>query len=266
MLSVVSSVADLAVEKIELFILVLVRISTIIFLLPVFNFTAVPSTIKAAISFLLAFLVFPQLPLVGFAIANSPVFFFMIVLEQIFIGLIIGFATSFLLYFAVMGGEFIARDMGLMQGTMNPFVEFQSNIFSIFLPLILMVIFLATGGHYFFIRVLFESFQYIPMGNFVWDTRSFAAILILLSASSFVVAFQFAAPILGSLLLCTVTLGLMNRVMPQLQVWLLGLPLKIFVGSFVIIYTMPLMAQLFNANFEQLQRALYAILRAGGGG
>ena len=264
MLALASSVADLAVEKIELFILVLIRISTIIFLLPAFNQTPVPTTVKAAISFLLAFLVFPQMPLVSFTIANSPVFFFMIVLEQIFIGVVIGFATSFLLHFVTMGGEYIARDIGLMQGAMNPFIEFQSNLYSILLTIVLVVIFLASGSHYFFIRVLFESFQYIPMGNFVWDTRSFAAILILLSASSFVVSFQFAAPVMGAIFLCTVTLGLMNRVMPQMQVWLLGIPLKIAIGTLILIYSLPLMVQLFNANFEQLQRALFAILRAGG--
>jgi len=265
MLALASSVADLAIEKIELFILALIRIATIIFLLPVFNQTTVPITVKAAISFLLAFLVFPQMPLISFTIANSPVFFFMIVLEQVFIGMVIGFTTSFLLHFVTMGGEYIARDIGLMQGAMNPFIEFQSNLYSILLTVILVVIFLASGGHYFFIRVLFESFQYIPMGHFVWDTRSFAAILILLSASSFVVAFQFAAPIMGAIFLCTVTLGLMNRVMPQMQVWLLGIPLKVALGTLVVIYSLPLMVQLFNANFEQLQRALFAVLRAGGG-
>ncbi|MDR2731707.1 MAG: flagellar biosynthetic protein FliR [Fibromonadaceae bacterium] len=265
MLSLASSVADLAIEKIELFILALVRIATIVFILPVFSFNSVPPTVKAAVSLLLAILVFPQMPLVGFAIANSPVFFFMIVLEQVFIGIVIGFTASFLLHFITMGGEWIARDIGLMQGGMNPFIDFQSNLFSIILTVLLVVIFLASGGHYFFIRVLFESFQYIPMGTFVWDTRSFAAILILLSASSFVVAFQFAAPVLGVIFLCTVSLGLMNRVMPQMQVWMLGIPLKVFFGTVVLIYTMPLMVQLFNANFEQLQRALFAILRAGGG-
>jgi len=265
MLSLASSVADLAVEKIELFILALVRIATIIFTLPIFTVNTVPPQIKAAVSFLLAFLVFPQMPLISFTIANSPVFFFMIVLEQIFVGIIIGFTASFLLYFTIMGGEFIARDIGLMQGAMNPFIEFQSNLYSIFFPMILVVIFLASGGHYFFLRVLFESFQYIPMGNFVWDTRSFASILILLSASSFVVAFQFAAPVLGALFMCTVTLGLMNRVMPQMQVWLLGIPLKIFFGTLVIVFSLPLMVQLFYAHFEQLQRALFAVLRSGGG-
>ena len=265
MLSLASSVADLAVEKIELFILALVRISIVIFILPIFRQRPVPMTVKAAISLLLAILVFPQMPLIGFTIANSPVFFFMIVLEQVFIGLIIGFAANFLLHFVVMGGEWIARDLGLMQGSMNPFTDFQSDLFSIFLGILLVVIFLASGGHYFFIRVLFDSFQYIPMGTFVWDTRSFAAILLMLSASSFVVAFQFAAPILGAILLVTVTLGIMNRVMQQLQVWIVGVPIKVFAGIFIIIYTMPLMVQLFNANFEQLQRAMYAILRAGGG-
>jgi len=263
MLSLASSLTDLAVEKIELFILALMRIATIVFLLPMFSQNSVPATVKAAISLLLTILVYPQMPLVGFAIANSPVFFFMIVLEQVFIGIMIGFAASFLWYFIVMGGEWIARDIGLMQGTMNPFTEFQSDIFSIILTILLIILFLASGGHYFFIRVLFESFQYIPIGNFVWDTRNFAAILILLSCSSFVVAFQFAAPIMGAIFLCTVSLGLMNRVMPQLQVWILGIPIKVFIGVLVLIYSMPLMVQIFNANFEQLQRALFAILRAG---
>jgi len=263
MLSLASSLTDLAVEKIELFILALIRIATIVFLLPMFSMNSVPTTVKAAVSLLLTILVYPQMPLIGFTIANSPVFFFMIVLEQVFIGIMIGFAASFLWYFIVMGGEWIARDIGLMQGTMNPFTEFQSDIFSIILTILLIVLFLASGGHYFFIRVLFESFQYIPMGHFVWDTRSFAAILILLSSSSFVVAFQFAAPVMGALFLCTVSLGLMNRVMPQLQVWILGIPVKVFMGVIVLIYSMPLMVQVFNANFEQLQRALFAILRAG---
>jgi flagellar biosynthetic protein FliR len=265
MLSLASSVADLAVEKIEIFILILVRISTIIFLLPAFTMNSVPSTVKAALSLMLAILVYPQIPLASFNIANSPVFFFMIVLEQVFIGLIIGFATGFLLNFVIMAGELMSRDMGLFQGTMNPFIDFQSNILSIFLPILFIIIFFASGGHYFFIRVLFESFQYIPMGNFVWDARSFSEILILLSASSFVVALQFSAPILGTIFLITVALGLMNRVMPQLQVMMLGIPLKVIFGSLVLIYTLPTMAQLFHANFESLQRALFAILRAGGG-
>jgi len=263
MLSLASSVADLAVEKIELFILALVRVSTIIFLLPAFTMNSVPSTIKAAVSVLLTILVYQQMPLVSFAIANSPTFFFMIVLEQIFIGLIIGFTTGYLLYFVIMAGEFIARDIGLMQGSTNPFIEFQSNFYSILFPILMIVIFFASGGHFFFIRVLFESFQYIPMGNFVWDTRSFAEILILLSASSFVVSFQFAAPVMAIIFLCTVALGLMNRVMPQMQVWILGIPLKVIFGTLVIIYTLPTMVQLFNAHFESLQRALFAILRAG---
>jgi len=265
MLSLASSVADLAVEKIELFILALVRIATIIFLLPAFTMNTVPTTIKAALSLMLAILVFPQMPLASFAIANSPTFFFMIVLEQVFIGLIIGFATSYLLHFVIMAGEWIARDMGLFQGSMNPFIEFQSNIMSILLPMLFIVIFFASGSHHFFIRVLFESFQYIPLGNFVWDTRSFAEILILLSAGSFVVSFQFSAPILGTIFLVTVSLGLMNRVMPQLQVMMLGVPLKVVFGSLVLMYTLPAMVQLFHANFESLQRALFAILRAGGG-
>lgn len=265
MLSLLAMATDLAVEKIELFLLALVRISFIIYLLPAFSLREVPGSVKGALSLTLAFLAFPQMPTSGFVIADSTVFFMMLVLEQCMIGAMIGFASSFLLYFVSMGGSFIARDMGIMQGGADPLTDEPSDTISSLLTLIFMIIFLEAGGHYSFIRVLFDSFQYIPIGHLVWDTRSFAGVMTLLSASSLVLAFKLAAPVMGVIFIVTVVLGLMNRVMPQLDVWILGIPLKIGLGVLVIIYSFPLMKKLFDSNLEMVQRALLVLLKAGGG-
>lgn len=265
MLSLLAMATDLAVDKIELFLLALVRISFIIYLLPAFSLREVPASVKGALSLTLAFLAFPQMPNVGFVIADSTVFFMMLVLEQCMIGAMIGFASSFLLYFVSMGGSFIARDMGIMQGGADPLTDEPSDTISSLLTLIFMIIFLEAGGHYSFIRVLFDSFQYIPIGHLVWDTRSFAAVFTLLSASSFVLALKMVAPVMGTLFIASVSLGLMNRIMPQLNVWILGVPIKVGLGLLVIYYSFPLMEKIFDANFEQLQRALFFLLKAGGG-
>jgi flagellar biosynthetic protein FliR len=265
MLSLLSFATDLAVEKIELFMLVLVRISFIIFILPVFNHTTVPTSVKAILSLTLAFLVFPQIPNVGFVIADSTMFFMMLVLEQVFIGMLIGFTGAFLWYFLTIGGYFIARDLGLMaQGGMNPLTNEPGDYVSALLIPIFIVVFLASGQHYFFIRVLFESFQYIPMGHLGWDTLGFAAVITLLSASAFVVALKMAAPVMVVSILTTVVLGLMNRVMPRMSVWILGIPIKVTAGLIVLITTLPMINQLFESNFEQVQRALLTLLKMGG--
>lgn len=264
MLSLLSFATELAVEKIELFMLGLVRISFIVFLLPVFNLKEVPTSVKAALSLALAFMVYPQMPAMGFAIADSTVFFMLLVLEQAFIGIMIGFAASFLLHFVSMGGSLMARDIGITQGGADPITDEPSDSLSSLLLIIFVVIFLASGGHYFFIRILFESFQYIPIGHLAWDTRSFAGVFTLLSASSLVLAFKLAAPVMAILFIITVVLGLMNRIMPQLDVWILGIPLKVAVGCLTVYYSFPLMEKLFDANFEMVQRALLVLLKAGG--
>jgi len=265
MLSLLSFATDLAVEKIELFMLALVRISFIVFLLPVFNLKEVPTAVKAVLSLALAFVVYPQMKPVGFTVVDSTVFFMMLVLEQAFIGIMIGFCASFLIYFVPMGGSFIARDIGITQGSSDPITEDASDSVSSLLLLVFVVIFLASGGHYFLIRILFESFQYIPIGHLVWDTRSFAGVFALLSASSLVMAFKLAAPVMGVIFITSIILGLMNRVMPQLDVWILGIPLKIGLGMLTIYYSFPLMEKLFDANVEMVQRALLLLLKTGGG-
>lgn len=264
MLSLLSVATELAVEKIEIFMLVLVRISFIIFLIPAFNLKEIPTSVKAILSLVLGLLVYPQLPHVGFVIADSTVFFFLLVLEQALVGILIGFTSSFLWFFVVMGGSHMARDIGITQGGMDPITEEHSDYVSSLLLIIFFVIFLASGAHYFFIRILFESFQYIPIGHLAWDMRSFAGALTLLSASAFVMSFKLAAPVMGTLLVVTVVLGLMNRVMQQFQAWILGVPIKVVLGVVVIIYAFPLMEKLFDANFEMLQRALLFLLKQGG--
>jgi flagellar biosynthetic protein FliR len=225
MLTLASAMTDLAVEKLELFMLALVRVSFIVFLIPAFSHTNVPTMVKAALSFAITLLAFPLMPAVPFEIGNRPIFFLLIVLEQAVVGMVIGFSAAFVTYFISYAGEFMSRDIGIMQGGQNILTQEQVSPFTALLLPIFLVIFLASGAHLFFFQVIFESFQYIPMGHFAFDTRSFAGVFTILFASALVAGFKMAAPVIAVVFLCTVALGLMNRVMPQMQVWILGIPL-----------------------------------------
>lgn len=266
MLSSIANSLDLGVERIEFFGLTLVRVSTIIFTLPFLSMQSVtPTVVRTVLSFALALMIFPQLPPAPFVIENSVPFFFLLVLEQVMIGLMIGFASTFVFHFVVIGGHLIARDMGIaMGGTVNPIQDQTSDEVAVLISLVLSTMFLVHGNHFYFIRVLFDTFQVIPIGNFSWDMRSPAQIFTVMGAAAFFMGIKLAAPMMITLLVTSLGMALVARVMPQMNVWIVAVPLKVILGSVTLVYVFPLIALLFNQNFEELLRALEMMLRAGG--
>jgi flagellar biosynthesis protein FliR len=266
MLSILANNLGMSVESIEIFSLVLVRTSAMIFILPFLSISGViPTTVKAGLSFFIALIAFPMLPPAGFVIQNSPVFFFLLVLEQVMIGLIIGFTATYLFHFVVIGGHIISRDIGIsMGGTMDPIQDETGDELGVLLLLIFSIAFLVKGFHHYFIQVILESFQMIPIGHFNWDFLPVVRTLVLLSSLALVTGVKLAAPIIVALLLVSLGMALMARVMPEMNVWVVAVPLKIVLGILILWECFPLMTQLFDWNFEQVQSALVHLLKSGG--
>ncbi|HSQ41533.1 MAG TPA: flagellar biosynthetic protein FliR, partial [Fibrobacteraceae bacterium] len=177
---------------------------------------------------------------------------------------IIGFTATYLFHFVVVGGHLISRDIGIsMGGATDPIQDESGDEMGVFLLLIFSAAFLVKGYHLYFIRVILESFQYIPMGHFGWDMRSVAQILALMSASALLSGIKLAAPIILALLTTTLGMALMARVMPQMNVWIVSVPIKVILGVFIIWQTFPLMTRFFDANFQQVQEAIAFFLRTG---
>jgi flagellar biosynthetic protein FliR len=265
MLSMLATNLDLSVESIELFSLVLVRVSVLVFILPFLSITGViPTTVKAGLSFFLALAAFPLLPPAGFVIQNSPIFFFILVLEQVMIGLMIGFTATYLFHFVVIGGHIISRDIGIsMGGTMDPIQDESGDEIGVLLVLVFSIAFLVKGFHYYFIQVVIESFQYIPIGHFNWEMLPIARTVCLMSGLALVTGVKLAAPVMIALLMMSLGMALMSRVMPEMNVWVVAVPLKIVVGIFIMWQSFPLMSMLFDSNFRQVQEAIAYLLKSG---
>jgi len=265
MLNAIASNLDVSVETVELFSLALVRILSMIYIMPFLaSSSVIPNTVKIGLSFFLALIAYPQLPAVGFVIGNSPIFFFILVLEQVIIGLLIGFTCTYIFHFIAVGGFLISRDIGIsMGGTSDPIQDESADELTVLLLLIFSLFFLVRGYHYYFIRVLLDSFQYIPLGHFNWDFLPVARVLCLMSAAAIVTGVKLAAPCMIALLMTTLGMALTARVMPQMNVWIVAVPLKVVIGIVILWESFPLMTMLFDDNFKQVLEGISYMLRNG---
>ncbi len=265
MLSYLASSLDMGVESIELFALALVRTSTMVFVFPLFAIAGVvPLTARIGFAFFLAIVVFPQLPAAGFVIQNSPIFFFTLVIEQVLIGLILGFAATFLFHFVVMAGHYMARDIGIsMGGSMDPIQDETADDVTILILLIFSIVFLASGYHHHFVQIMVESFQYIPIGHWNYDFSAVVKVLMVLTAQTFVLSIKMAAPVMVAMIVTAIGMAMTARVMPAMNIWILAVPIKVFFGIFILWESFPLLLHVFNENFDVVLQGLMVLLEQG---
>ncbi len=255
--------ADFTSEKIQIFLLVFVRITAIISLLPVFGSSSVPFQLKAGFSFLLAILLFPLLPpvtpdqILSFLLPN---FLFMVV-KEVFVGITIGFASTFLFATVQFAGRLLDTQMGFaMVRLMDPFSDAPATVSGQFQVLVFSILFLLINGHYFLLIALQKSFDIIPLLSVNMPSENVADFLISMTADIFTLAIRLAAPVFTVLVLCSLSLGIVARTVPQINIFFVGLPMKIGVGIITLTIVLPSLAAIFKTMVENIIRDLWKLL------
>ena len=242
-------------NTIQLFLLVFVRIAGMIFLLPVFGATNVPITIKIGLSAVLTVLCFPLMALKGpVALPPHIIMFVIMVLKEIAIGLIIGFAASLLFTVIQFAGHLADSQMGFtFVELVDPFTDMPVTTLGQFQILIFTILFLLLNGHYFLLLAIQKSFEVIPLGgaSHLFAGRTLEQ-LIVMTGDIFVLAMRLAAPVFSILLVTTVALGIVSRTVPQLNIFFMGMPISIIVGLGMTILTLPMLAHLFKTMVESM--------------
>jgi flagellar biosynthesis protein FliR len=258
--------ADITVAQLEVFFLVLVRVSFIVFLLPFLNNKAFQARLKVGLSFFIAVMLYPQLKDVSYIVNPAAGTIFYYVLQECMVGILIGFSGQFLFAFVEFGGEIINREIGLSpMPVLNPATGENSTSMSRLIVMIFSIVFLGSGAHFFFFEALYLSFIDIPMGGLVMNSRVFALSATLLVSESILYGFRFAAPVFTTMFVSAVAMGFMSRIMPQMNIWIVSVPLKIFVGVVTLLYAFPLMYKLFQQVFDKTHGYMTGIIKAAGG-
>ena len=176
--------------------------------------------------------------------------------------IIIGFICFLYFNALYLAGSVIDTQIGFgMVNVLDPQINSQIPIMGNFYNLLITLIFLAVNGHHLIIRGLVYSFELLPIGFTYTLGEDFIIKVIAIMTETFVLAFRFSAPILAIIFLTNVLLGILARTMPQMNVFIVGLPLKLIVGIVTAIITLQFLMPFSEKLFDKMFGALFEIIQ-----
>jgi len=223
-------ILGLSVDMFKSFVLVLLRVSVILFMLPIFGANRLANIIKFGIAFSVSIAILP-------VVAPDPAFFpetawqfSFIVLCEFIVGLILGMVVNIFFMGIQMAGQMAGLQMGFAIATIfDPNSGIQSSMVSQLGYWVALIVFLTLDGHHLFIISIKNSFDIIQFGRLSLQQDLFNPIL-QIAAQLFVLAIKIGAPTIAALMFVDVGFALTAKVAPQMNVLIVALPLKIAVG------------------------------------
>ena len=261
-------IPTITVADVAHFFLLFTRIGSMIFFFPVLSNKAVPMTLKAALSMLLALLFFNVVP----ELAGAPLFnrelieIALAVLREMVIGMLIGLLAGLLFAAIQTAGQIVGFQMSFaVANVVDPITSLQVPLIAQFYYMLAMLLFLAFGAHRWVFKAMAESFSLVPLAGFsVGD--EVLELGLRYSAAVFSTAVKIAAPLMAALLLSSVSLGVIARTAPQMNIFIVGMPLKILLGMLLMSFCFPFLATMLGGLYRLLFNDIMLLLSASGGG
>lgn len=211
---------------------------------PILGNRQIPVRIKVGLSILLAIIIVPDIGTMPQVAIGSPQGI-LILIQQIIIGVAMGFTMRLIFTAVEMAGELAGLQMGLgFASFYDPINAVHSAIIAQWLGIIAALAFLSINGHLYMISALAESFQTLPVGSMMpvkglYGVASWGG-------SIFAYALQISLPILTALLITNIALGILTRAAPQLNLFAVGFPITLAIGFFVLALSMPYFAPMLD--------------------
>ncbi|MEJ2170121.1 MAG: flagellar biosynthetic protein FliR [Desulfobacterales bacterium] len=253
---------NISLPQLQLYFLVFLRIGAILMSIPVFESNTMPHLFRLALAFAASLILFPMLKLNPMPVAGSIFTFGIGAAREILLGVTIGFSVKFIFAGVQLAGQLAGYQMGLaIAEVLDPADSQQIPLLGQFNNLVALLIFLSINAHYWFIKALALSYRIVPPLSAHFG-GSLMEQLIRLGGNMFVIAIQVGAPVIAVLLVTSTAFGLVARTVPQLNVFIVAMPLKIGVGLIFIGFSLPYLAAFLKRIFDGLGEHILIMLKA----
>lgn len=254
---------DAITQLLPTFLLVFCRITAFFAVSPVFSFRNLPNSFKVGLAFFVSVIVFSVMGNQDALVIDGN--YFLMIIKEILIGILLGF-TAYLFFTAIqVAGSFIDIQIGFgIVNVMDPMTGAQSPVMGNFKFFIAMLLFLSFNGHHYLLLALMNSYDWVPIDSLIFKRIADGGISNFLLDSfytMFYLAFQMATPIIVTLFLVDVCLGILAKTMPQLNVFVVGLPIKITVGFLMLILIVSSFMGMFEGLFLRMFEAMKQLLQ-----
>ncbi len=248
-------------------LLVLARISGIVFVSMIFGRRNVPAVFYIGLIISLSYILVAYYPLFGQSSLeiNSYAQLAFLTIRELTIGAIMGY-INLLMFSALplLAGQLIDTHIGFgVVSVVDPQHNIQIPLIGNFYNVLALVLFFAVNGHHSLIRLLVYSYEIMPPGKVGIDS-GISIIMLNMFIEYFVLGVKLAVPVIASALLAEVVFGILIRVMPQMNIFIIGLPFKILLGLTILFLMVPIYIDLFEGIFYDMFKAIKNVIQGMG--
>lgn len=233
-----------------------IRIAALVTAMPVFSSNFIPKRVRLILALALTIVIVPVIPPVPLIDALS-VNGVLLIIQQMLIGLVMGYIFHMVFAAFTIGGQIIAMQMGLGFSTMiDPVNGAQTPVLSMFFILLVTLFFFLLNGHLVTIGVLANSFHSMPIDLEGVSSKTYWEIVIW-ARNMFVGATLISLPAVTALLFVNMSLGIIGRAAPQLNIFAVGFSITIAAGFYVIMVSLPVTL----VQFENISLDAFGLIK-----
>ncbi|WP_291955354.1 flagellar biosynthetic protein FliR [Mahella sp.] len=234
------------------FLLIFMRMTGLFVLSPVFGRREVPAYLKIGMSFMMAMVLLNTMPLQSMDIVNNIWLYGWILLKEMLIGMVMGYITTLAFSAILIAGQIMDFQIGFgMVNAFDPINEVAVPIVGNLINMMALLLFFGMNGHHVLISLLFDSYTVLPVGGFSIEPDILWYILDIF-IQTFVWAIKLAIPLMAVLLLTEVMLGILSRALPQMNVFVMGMPIRLMIGLIMLLLVLPVYVNLMEPLFADM--------------
>ena len=240
------------VDNFQLFLLILTRMGGMFAVCPFFSSFLIPRRAKLVLSLFITLIIFPSVSVMGIEVPDKALSYFILLLNELLVGLLIGYLVALIFAAFQLSGQLFSFQMGYgISQVLDPLHRIEIPLVGQFQNLLATMVFLTIKGPHFMIRAVYQSYSTVPVLNIGEKAAFINRSLISLFGDMFLVALQIGFPVIGTLFLVSVSLGLLAKAVPQMNILMLGFPIQIGVGLLVLLITVPFLLEGMNSVLEK---------------
>lgn len=247
--------------QILLFALILLRMIAYVFSSAVFGSPTVNTPVKVLLSIVLSILLFPLVKIgnVDYALISNDIIG--LAIREMIIGLSLGFLTRLFFFVVTMTGDLVSMSVGLSASQLyNPMLGSHGNTIDQFYSTVGTLVFLAINGHHMLISAIAQSYDIVPVASMNLNLTAFADVA-LYGQTAMIMAIKMCAPVLVTILLVNLAMGILGRAVPQINVLVTSMPVTILLGMTVVFLCLPLLVLEMNGLVEITAGKLFDVMK-----
>ena len=246
----------------EYFLLIFIRIASFTFVAPFFSLRGFPVRTRIGFSAVIAILVANSISPVEMPYVSA-IGYSVLVVKEIICGLLIGFVCNICMSIITFSGSLIDMNIGLsMVSEFDPTMNTQMTVSGQFYYYFMLLLMLASNLHKYILSALIDSFTMIPLGgaDFAWD--NIVSVLVIYLADYLQLGFRIMLPIFACMLVANVVLGVMAKVAPQMNMFSVGVQIKILIGFAAMFLTVFLFPEVVSMVSDEMKKLLPGIMES----